>query len=61
MMTPKPADGMVPEVKAPVPELAQLGLGLVETPAGQRVALTMTMLLPAGDGCSGLPHRRPDR
>ncbi len=31
------------------PEVTQLGLGLAETPQGQRVVLTMTMLLPAAD------------
>ena len=33
----------------PVPETTQLAVSLVDTPAGQRLALTMTMLLPAGD------------
>jgi hypothetical protein len=38
-----------PEMPQPKPETAQLSLALVETPAGQRLALTLTMLLPPGD------------
>ena len=37
------------DVKAPVPEVTQLGLGLADTPQGQRIVLTMTMLLSAAD------------
>ncbi len=38
-----------PKPPVPVPEVTQLGIGLAETPNGQRIALTMTMLLTAAD------------
>ena len=41
MTTPVPPD--------PKPEITQLDAGLADTPAGQRLVVQMTMLLPAAD------------
>ena len=38
-----------PDQPQPAVEVTQLGLGLADTPAGQRVVLTMSMLLSAAD------------